>query len=76
MIRQSLKPYILIIVVCLHVVLRVSGSAPQLPQRPGPGHPLFHYVVSGPHGIAMYDFEATQPDELPFKVNNLLHSIL
>ncbi|XP_014678759.1 PREDICTED: vegetative cell wall protein gp1-like, partial [Priapulus caudatus] len=28
-----------------------TTSASNLPPRPGPGHPLYHYTVTGPHGI-------------------------
>ena len=41
---------------------------PPLPPRPGPGHPLFHYVVQGPHAIALYDYQGSAEDELSFKV--------
>ena len=41
---------------------------PLLPERPGPGHPLYHYVVSGPHGIALFDYNGDTPSDLSFKV--------
>ncbi len=49
-------------------IVLFAGSPPALPKRPGPGHPLFHYVVSGPHGIALFDYEGSHPDDLSFKV--------
>lgn len=42
---------------------------PKLPRRPGPDHPLFHYVVEGPHAIALFDYESTHADELSFRVS-------
>ena len=45
-----------------------NSSPPSLPSRPGPGHPLYHYVIEGPHGIALFDYNALQIDELSFKV--------
>ena len=44
------------------------GLPPSLPNRPSPGHPLYHYVVNGPHAIAVYDYDATQEGDLSFKV--------
>ncbi|KAL5011344.1 hypothetical protein ScPMuIL_009895 [Solemya velum] len=44
-----------------------SLGAPVLPQRPGPGHPLYHYLVEGPRGVALFDYGSDQPDELTFK---------
>ena len=46
----------------------VGTQPPQLPERPGPGHPLYHYVVSGPHGIALFDYNGDTPSDLSFKV--------
>ncbi|XP_071786386.1 uncharacterized protein [Asterias amurensis] len=44
-----------------------------LPPRPGPGHPLYNkYMVSEPHGIALYDYKPIQPDELGFKTNDMI----
>ena len=52
----------------IQLQLRVI-SAHNLPARPGPGHVLYHYIVrEGPHAIALFDYEASQPDELSFKV--------
>ena len=45
-----------------------SGEPPQLPQRPTLGHPLYHYVVHGPHALALFDYAASQSDELNFMV--------
>ncbi|KAI8508452.1 hypothetical protein Bbelb_135510 [Branchiostoma belcheri] len=47
-------------------------KAPPLPKRPGPGHPLFHYLASDAHGIAQFDYEATQEDELSFKAGDAI----
>ncbi|XP_013387298.1 SH3 domain-containing protein 19 [Lingula anatina] len=49
-----------------------TSEPPPLPTRPGPGHPLFHYVVEGPHGIAAYDYDSSQPDELSFKSGDVI----
>ncbi|BFZ14570.1 hypothetical protein BsWGS_17608 [Bradybaena similaris] len=43
-----------------------KSGLPPLPKRPGPGHPLYHYISKKPHGIARHDYTATQPDELSF----------
>ncbi|CAH1268092.1 SH3D19 [Branchiostoma lanceolatum] len=53
----------------------VGGSewkAPPLPKRPGPGHPLFHYLACDAHGIAQFDYEAAQDDELSFKAGDAI----
>ncbi|KAK3099484.1 hypothetical protein FSP39_005124 [Pinctada imbricata] len=47
-------------------------SPPELPSRPGPGHPLYHYMLSTPHGIALHDFDASHQDELSLKVNEVV----
>ncbi|XP_078682711.1 uncharacterized protein LOC144917047 isoform X2 [Branchiostoma floridae x Branchiostoma belcheri] len=47
-------------------------KAPPLPKRPGPGHPLFHYLASDAHGIAQFDYEAAQEDELSFKAGDAI----
>ncbi|XP_022084536.1 protein app1-like [Acanthaster planci] len=60
--------------------LRPEGTTPQkssqsesLPPRPGPGHPLYNkYMVSEPHGIALYDYKPIQPDELGFKADDVI----
>nr|KAI8733931.1 SH3 domain-containing protein 19-like isoform X1 [Biomphalaria glabrata] len=41
-----------------------------LPRRPGPGHPLYHYMSKEPHGIAVHGYTARQEDELSFKVGD------
>lgn len=47
-----------------------SGLQPSLPTRPTLGHPLFHYMVTGPHAIALFEYKSAQVDELSFKVCN------
>lgn len=41
-------------------------ALPNLPPRPSPGHPLYHYMSDQPHGIAMHDYTASQDDEISF----------
>ncbi|KAK3577079.1 hypothetical protein CHS0354_037106 [Potamilus streckersoni] len=43
-----------------------------LPTRPGPGHPLYHYMATQPHGVASYEYTASQPDELSFQVGDII----
>ncbi|XP_041356892.1 proteoglycan 4-like [Gigantopelta aegis] len=43
-----------------------SSKVPELPSRPSPGHPLYHYMMHQPHGIAQFDYTATQDDEISF----------
>jgi len=52
-------------------VIFCQGEAPQLPPRPTLGHPLYHYVVNGPHALALFDYTAAQSDELSFSVQYL-----
>eukprot|EP00058_Branchiostoma_floridae_P026034 XP_002611524.1 hypothetical protein BRAFLDRAFT_63839 [Branchiostoma floridae] len=47
-------------------------KAPPLPKRPGPGHPLFHYLACDAHGIAQFDYEAAQEDEISFKAGDAI----
>eukprot|EP00058_Branchiostoma_floridae_P019135 XP_002604624.1 hypothetical protein BRAFLDRAFT_92858 [Branchiostoma floridae] len=47
-------------------------KAPPLPKRPGPGHPLFHYLACDAHGIAQFDYEAAQDDEISFKAGDAI----
>lgn len=51
-----------------------QGEAPDLPQRPTLGHPLYHYVVQGPHALALFDYTASESDELSFSVSRLICS--
>ncbi|XP_038056964.1 sorbin and SH3 domain-containing protein 1 homolog [Patiria miniata] len=52
---------------------RKSSQSESLPPRPGPGHLLYNkYMVSEPHGIALYDYKPIQPDELGFKANDVI----
>ncbi|KAK7452255.1 hypothetical protein BaRGS_00039736 [Batillaria attramentaria] len=39
-------------------------AGPPLPARPGPSHPLYGYMISEPHGIAVHDYSANHHDEL------------
>jgi len=55
--------------VFFHYNYYFSEPPPDLPPRPKQGHPLFHYVVSDPHAIAVFDYEALHVDELSFKVS-------
>ena len=50
--------------------LPVSG-VPELPSRPGPGHPLYHHMMKAAHGVALHDFTGSLQDELSFKVRKL-----
>ncbi|XP_062513578.1 SH3 domain-containing protein 19-like isoform X2 [Corticium candelabrum] len=47
-------------------------DSPELPPRPGPGHPLFKYVVSESHGIAIHPYNGSGPDELSFDVDDVV----
>ncbi|CAL1530896.1 unnamed protein product [Lymnaea stagnalis] len=51
---------------------QLKPGAPALPGRPGPGHPLYHYMTRQPHGVALHDYKASQPDELTFKEGDLV----
>lgn len=44
------------------------AEAPGLPPRPTLGHPLYHYVVQGPHALALFDYTTSHSDELSFSV--------
>ena len=46
----------------------VSLGIPELPGRPGPGHPLYHHMMKAAHGVAEHDYNALHEDELSFKV--------
>ena len=45
-----------------------TSGVPELPGRPGPGHPLYHHMMKAAHGVALHDFTGSQHDELSFKV--------
>ncbi|CAH1776541.1 unnamed protein product [Owenia fusiformis] len=49
-----------------------AKGPPALPERPGPEHPLFHYVATGPRGVALFDYEAQQSDEISFQVGDVV----
>ncbi|XP_064608748.1 SH3 domain-containing protein 19-like isoform X2 [Liolophura sinensis] len=59
--------------VIIHEVYPQS-EAPKLPPRPGPGHPLFHYMMDCPYGIAVatHDYQSLQTDELSFNEGDVI----
>ncbi|XP_051558433.1 SH3 domain-containing protein 19 [Myxocyprinus asiaticus] len=52
---------------------RASKKGPALPPRPNPGHRLYNkYTLEIPHGIADYDYNGTNTEELSFQKNEVL----
>ncbi|KAJ8028263.1 SH3 domain-containing protein 19 [Holothuria leucospilota] len=49
-----------------------TDSVVDLPPRPGPGHPLYKYIVSQPHAVAQYDYDAQASEDLSFKTEDLI----
>ena len=47
-------------------------TAPALPPRPEPGHPLYKYVCTEPHGFSTTHFPSTQPDVLSLSKGEFL----
>eukprot|EP00730_Choanoeca_flexa_P008138 TRINITY_DN12449_c0_g1_i4.p1 TRINITY_DN12449_c0_g1~~TRINITY_DN12449_c0_g1_i4.p1 ORF type:complete len:844 (+),score=197.66 TRINITY_DN12449_c0_g1_i4:107-2638(+) len=49
------------------------AEPPSLPARPGPGHPLYHYMVTGPKAVVLYEWQG-DPDrgELSLKEGDLI----
>ncbi|XP_052077252.1 SH3 domain-containing protein 19-like isoform X2 [Mytilus californianus] len=45
---------------------------PDLPSRPRPGHPLYHYMLCVPHGQAIHDYDGANPDDLSFKADDIV----
>ncbi|XP_014673082.1 PREDICTED: SH3 domain-containing protein 19-like [Priapulus caudatus] len=41
-------------------------------QTRGRAHPLYHYTVTGPHGIVLHDFVGQQADELSFTTGDVI----
>ena len=48
------------------------AEAPSLPPRPEPGHPLYKYVCSEPHGFALVHYPTNQPDMLSISKGEFL----
>ncbi|XP_076468569.1 uncharacterized protein LOC143299243 isoform X2 [Babylonia areolata] len=44
-----------------------TTAPPPLPKRPGLNHPLYRYMATEPHAIAVHAYPARHPDELPFE---------
>ncbi|XP_033743837.1 SH3 domain-containing protein 19-like isoform X2 [Pecten maximus] len=44
-----------------------TSLPPDLPPRPTPGHPLYHYMAGVPHGVALHDFDGVHDGDLSFK---------
>ncbi|XP_070553885.1 SH3 domain-containing protein 19-like isoform X2 [Ptychodera flava] len=51
---------------------KAKAGAPSLPQRPGPGHPLFKYMVTEPHAIAVFPYNKQNYDELSFEQDDVI----
>nr|XP_006820391.1 PREDICTED: SH3 domain-containing protein 19-like [Saccoglossus kowalevskii] len=49
-----------------------KSGPPLLPARPGPGHPLFKYVVTEPHAIAVFSYSKQNYDELSFDQDEVI----
>ncbi|XP_077984394.1 SH3 domain-containing protein 19-like [Glandiceps talaboti] len=47
-------------------------GAPNLPPRPEPGHPLYKYMVTEPHGIAVFPYSKQNYDELSFDKDDVI----
>ncbi|XP_076117922.1 uncharacterized protein LOC143085459 isoform X1 [Mytilus galloprovincialis] len=50
----------------------IEEPGPDLPSRPGPGHPLYHYMLCVPHGQAIHDYDGAGPDDLSFKADDIV----
>ena len=50
----------------------VQLKAPSLPPRPEPGHPLYKYVCTEPHGFALIHYPSNHPDMLSISKGEFL----
>eukprot|EP00049_Salpingoeca_infusionum_P026361 m.25329 g.25329 ORF g.25329 m.25329 type:complete len:567 (+) comp8696_c0_seq1:349-2049(+) len=45
---------------------------PTLPPRPTQGHPLYHYMVSGPKALIQFDWEGPNDEDLTVRANDVV----
>eukprot|EP00056_Hartaetosiga_gracilis_P017606 m.7829 g.7829 ORF g.7829 m.7829 type:complete len:621 (+) comp5922_c0_seq1:63-1925(+) len=50
-------------------------SPPPLPARPTQGHPLYHYMVTGPRATILFDWEGDHDDDLTVKSGDIVKII-
>jgi hypothetical protein len=48
---------------------------PELPPRPAPGHVLYKYVCTEPHGVALTTHDPTDATELPYEADDVIELI-